>query len=138
MKKILIVEDDPFLIDIYTTKFKEAGFSVEVASNGEEGLRKLNEEKFDLLVLDIVLPQIDGWEILTKIKNRASAGVKVKKRTSSSSPFQKLKDLKIMVLSNLGQKGEVEKGLKLGATKYLIKTYYTPSEVVKEIKEIQT
>ncbi|GAI06521.1 unnamed protein product, partial [marine sediment metagenome] len=54
MKSILLVEDDPFLIDIYTTKFKEAGFSVEVASDGEEGLRKLaNEEKFDLLVLDI-------------------------------------------------------------------------------------
>ena len=116
MKTILLVEDDPFLIDIYTTKFKEAGFSVEVASDGEEGLRKLNEEKFDLLVLDIVLPQIDGWEILRKIKNK--------------------KDLKIIVLSNLGQKGEVEKGLKLGATKYLIKAHYTPSQVVDEIKEV--
>ena len=116
MKTILLVEDDPFLIDIYTTKFKEAGFSVEVSSDGEEGLRKLNEEKFDLLVLDIVLPQIDGWEILTKIKN--------------------LKDLKIVVLSNLGQKEEVEKGLKLGATKYLIKAHYTPSQVVDEIKEV--
>ncbi len=116
MRYILLVEDDPFLIDIYTTKFKEAGFSVEVASDGEEGLRKLNEEKFDLLVLDIVLPQIDGWEILRKIKN--------------------LKDLKIVVLSNLGQKGEVEKGLKLGATKYLIKAHYTPSQVVDEIKEV--
>ena len=116
MKTILLVEDDPFLIDIYTTKFKEAGFNVEVASDGEEGLRKLNGEKFDLLVLDIVLPQIDGWEILRKIKN--------------------LKDLKIVVLSNLGQKGEVEKGLKLGATKYLIKAHYTPSQVVDEIKEV--
>ena len=116
MKTILLVEDDPFLIDIYTTKFKEAGFNVEVASDGKEGLRKLNEEKFDLLVLDIVLPQIDGWEILRKIKN--------------------LKDLKIVVLSNLGQKGEVEKGLKLGATKYLIKAHYTPSQVVDEIKEV--
>jgi len=120
MKKILIVEDDPFLIDIYTTKFKEAGFSVEVASDGEEGLRKLlNEEKFDLLVLDIVLPQVDGWEILKKIKSN-----------------EKLKDLKVVVLSNLGQKGEVEKGLKLGATKYLIKAHYTPTEVVDEIKEV--
>ncbi len=71
MKSILLVEDDPFLIDIYTTKFKEEGFSVEVANDGEEGLRKLgegNEEKFDLLVLDIVLPHVDGWEILKEIK----------------------------------------------------------------------
>ena len=118
MKSILLVEDDPFLIDVYTTKFKEVGFRVEVASDGEDALRRLHEEKFDLLVLDIVLPQIDGWEILEKIKNK------------------NLKDLKIVVLSNLGQKGEVEKGLKLGATKYLIKAHYTPSEVIAEIKEI--
>jgi DNA-binding response OmpR family regulator len=123
MKSILLVEDDPFLIDIYTTKFKKAGFGVEVASNGEEGLRKLSEGKFDLLVLDIVLPQVDGWEVLRKIKNQKSSS-------------KNLKDLKVVVLSNLGQKGEVEKGLKLGATKYLIKAHYTPTEVVEEIKEV--
>jgi DNA-binding response OmpR family regulator len=123
MKSILLVEDDPFLIDIYTTKFKKAGFGVEMASNGEEGLRKLSEGKFDLLVLDIVLPQVDGWEVLRKIKNQKSSS-------------KNLKDLKVVVLSNLGQKGEVEKGLKLGATKYLIKAHYTPTEVVEEIKEV--
>jgi len=125
MKRILLVEDDPFLIDIYTTKLKDSGFSVEVAKEGEEALRKLNEEKFDLLILDIVLPQIDGWEVLEKIKNE-----KLKMKNES------LENLKIIVLSNLGQKEEVEKGLKLGATKYLIKAHYTPSEVVEEIKEI--
>ncbi|PIQ07144.1 MAG: response regulator [Candidatus Nealsonbacteria bacterium CG18_big_fil_WC_8_21_14_2_50_37_10] len=124
MKQILLVEDDPFLIDIYATKFKEEGFSVKVANDGEEGLRKLregegNEEKFDLLVLDIVLPHVDGWEILKEIK-----------------ASEKLKNLKIVILSNLGQKGEVEKGVKLGATKYLIKAHYTPSEVVAEIKQL--
>ena len=122
MKQILLVEDDPFLIDIYTTKFKEEGFSVEVANDGEEGLRKLgegDEEKFDLLILDIVLPHVDGWEILKEIKAN-----------------EKLKNLKIVILSNLGQKGEVEKGVKLGATKYLIKAHYTPSEVVAEIKQL--
>jgi len=123
MKSILLVEDDPFLIDMYTTKFKEAGFSVKVASNGKEGQRLLDEEKFDLLVLDIVLPKVDGWEILSKIKNQKSNN-------------KNLKDLKVVVLSNLGQKGEVEKGLKLGAIKYLIKAHYTPSEVVDEIKKV--
>ena len=123
MKKILLVEDDQFLIDIYTTKLKDSGFSVEVAKEGESALRKLNEEKFDLLLLDIVLPQIDGWEILEKIKNE-------KLKTKN------LENLKIVILSNLGQKEEVERGLKLGATKYLIKAHYTPSEVVEEIKEI--
>ncbi|PIV64923.1 MAG: response regulator, partial [Candidatus Nealsonbacteria bacterium CG01_land_8_20_14_3_00_12] len=105
MKKILIVEDDPFLIDIYTTKLKDSGFSVEVAKEGESALRKLTEEKFDLLLLDIVLPQIDGWEILEKVK-------------SQKSKVKSLENLKIVILSNLGQKEEVEKGLKLGATKY--------------------
>ena len=123
MKTILLVEDDPFLIDIYTTKLKEGGFSVEVAAGGEEGLRKLKEKSFDLLVLDIVLPRIDGWKVLEEIKNQ---GLKNKN----------LKDLKIIVLSNLGQKEEVEKGLKLGAIKYLIKAHYTPSEVVEEIRKI--
>jgi len=123
MKSILLVEDDQFLIDIYTTKLKDSGFSVEVAKEGESALRKLNEEKFDLLLLDIVLPQIDGWEILEKIKNE-------KPKTKN------LENLKIVILSNLGQKEEVERGLRLGATKYLIKAHYTPSEVVEEIKEI--
>ena len=118
-KSILLVEDDPFLIDIYTTKLKEAGFLVEVAENGEIVFKKIKEKVPDLVVLDIVLPQIDGWEILKIIKEDS-----------------KLKDLKIMILSNLGQKEEVEKGLSLGATKYLVKAHYTPSEIVEEIKKI--
>lgn len=119
MKNILLVEDDPFLIDIYSTKLKEGGFEVEVVSAGEKVLDKILEKQFDLLVLDIVLPQMDGWEILRKIKEKT-----------------KLKSLPIIILSNLGQKEEVEKGLRLGATKYLIKAHYTPSEVVSEIRKL--
>ena len=98
MKKILLVEDDPFLIDIYTTKLKESGFSVEVASEGDQALEKIKAANSDLLLLDIVLPQLDGWDILAKIKDDV-----------------KLKDMKIIILSNLGQKEEVEKGIKMGA-----------------------
>ena len=119
MKHILLVEDDPFLIDIYTTKMKESGFVVEVASDGESALQKIKEKTPCLVILDIVLPQLDGWEILRQIK---------------SDP--KLKKIKIIILSNLGQKEEVEKGVELGATKYLIKAHYTPSQVVEEIKQI--
>ena len=60
MKTILLVEDDPFVVDIYTTKLESAGFSVDVAEDGEEALRKLKEKKPDLMILDIVLPNIDG------------------------------------------------------------------------------
>ncbi len=117
MKSILLIEDDPFLIDIYTTKLKEAGFGVEVASDGESAVRKTKEKKPDLVILDIVLPNVDGWEVLKQIK-------------------AEFKNLKVIILSNLGQKEEVEKGMKLGATKYLIKAHYTPSQVVEEIKKV--
>lgn len=131
MKSILLVEDDPFLIDIYTQKLKKAGFKIEVAPDGEKALRTLQDynppttqkgKKHiwpDLLLLDIVLPRIEGWQILRKIKNNP-----------------KFTDLKIVILSNLGQKEEVERGLKLGARRYLIKAHYTPSEVVEEIKKM--
>jgi len=119
VKHILLVEDDRFLIDIYSTKLKQSGFSVEVVTTGEEVLKRIAEKKPDLLVLDIVLPQLNGWQLLKKIK---------------ANP--KLKDLKVIILSNLGQKEEVEKGMSLGASKYLIKAHYTPSEVVGEIKKL--
>lgn len=122
VKSILLVEDDPFLLDIYITKLKEVGFRVEVARDGEKALEKIKNERFDLLVLDIVLPQINGWEILRAIRYLAEKD-------------DKLKNLKIIILSNLGQKTEVEKGFKLGVVKYLIKANYTPSEVVDEIKK---
>ena len=118
MQYILLVEDDPFLIDIYSTKLEASGFKADVAKNGEEALAKLKEKKPDLVVLDIVLPQLDGWEVLARIKENPDH-----------------KDLKVVVLSNLGQKEEVEKGVKLGATKYLIKAHHTPTEVVEEIKK---
>lgn len=118
-KSILLVEDDPFLIEIYSKKLAEAGFFAEVVSNGEEVLAKVKEKKPELVILDIVLPQVDGWEILQQIKQDPE-----------------LKNTKIVILSNLGQKEEVEKGIESGAEKYLIKAHFTPSQVVEEIKKI--
>lgn len=118
-KQILLIEDDPFLIDIYTDKLKSEGFSVEVAVNGEEGLKKTKNKKYDLILLDIVLPHIDGWEFLREIRSD-----------------KKSKDSKVIILSNLSSKEEVNKGVDLGAVKYLIKANYSPSEVVEEIKKV--
>ena len=119
MKSILLVEDDPFLIDIYTTKLKESGFSVGIAEDGDDCLRKVKESPPDILLLDIVLPRVNGWEILRKIKQD-----------------EKLKQIEVIILSNLGEKDEVEKGMKMGAARYLVKAHYTPTEVIKEIKKI--
>ena len=118
-KTVLLAEDDPLLIDIYSTKLKNAGFKVEIAKDGNECLTKLREKKSDVLLLDIVLPQISGWEVLRQIKGDEG-----------------FKGLKIIILSNLGQKNEVKKGLELGAVRYLIKSHYTPSQVVEEIKKL--
>lgn len=119
MAKILLVEDDPFLIDIYTTKLKEAGFEVVVADDGKKAVAMAQKEKPDLIVLDIVLPHVDGWEVLRQIKADAQ-----------------LADTKVLILSNLGQKEEMGKGFRLGAAGYLIKAHYTPSQVADEIKKM--
>lgn len=119
MPKILLIEDDPFLVDVYSTKFQSFGFEVESATNGQEGLKKIAEKSPDVLVLDIVLPGANGWEILEEVKKEKI-----------------LKNFKIIILSNLAEKEEVEKGLSLGADKYLIKAHYTPSQVAEEIKKI--
>ena len=117
MQKILLVEDDPLLIDIYTTKLKEAGFEVSVATEWQMALELFEKDKPDFILLDIVLPNTNGWEVLKQIKE--NKGI-----------------TKVVILSNLGQKEEIEKGIKLGADKYLIKANYTPSEVVEEIKKL--
>lgn len=119
MKNILLVEDDPFISDIYKTKLEKAGLRVLLVTDGKSAIKKMKEEKPDLMLLDIVLPNADGWEILEKIKKDPE-----------------LKNCKIVIISNLGQKGEIEKGFLLGASKYLIKAHYTPSEIVREVQEI--
>jgi len=119
MKKILIVEDDQFLMDIYATKLREEGFAVEEATNGEMAFEKLRESQPDLILLDIILPMQEGFEILKEIKSD-----------------EKFKNLPIITISNLGQREDIKKGLSLGAVKYLVKADYTPSQIVKEIKKI--
>ena len=115
-KTILLVEDDPLLVDIYSTKLKQGGFEVRVVDQGEKAFAAVQEEKPALVLLDIVLPHMDGWDILRQIKES-----------------EELKNTKVVILSNLGQKEEIEKGLSLGADKYFIKAHYTPSEIIQEL-----
>ena len=119
MKKILIIEDDPFLSEMYVAKFSENDFQTEVAIDGEDGLAKVKEFIPDLILLDIVLPKMDGFEILKKIRSDS-----------------KLKNIPIILLTNLGQKNEIEKGMSLGANEYIIKAHFTPTAVVAKVKEI--
>ncbi|MBU1292393.1 response regulator [Patescibacteria group bacterium] len=119
MKKILIIEDDPFLSEMYSAKFVESGFETELAIDGKSGLAKIKSIRPDLILLDIVLPKMDGFEVLKKIKEDES-----------------IKEIPVVLLTNLGQKNEVEKGLSLGADEYIIKAHFTPTAVVTKVKEI--
>ncbi|PJE58024.1 MAG: response regulator [Candidatus Portnoybacteria bacterium CG10_big_fil_rev_8_21_14_0_10_36_7] len=119
MSTILIVEDDPFLSKMYVEKLEAAGFNIEAAMDGEQALNTLNDKSVDLVLLDIVLPKKDGFEILRDIK---------------ANP--KLNNAKVVMLSNLGQEEDIKKGADLGADGYLVKSHFTPSEVLAKIKTI--
>ena len=119
MSKILIIEDDPFLREMYVAKFTKSNFGVETAIDGKEGMQKTKDNKPDLILLDIVLPKMDGFEFLEKIKGDPQ-----------------LKKIPVILLTNLGQRNEVEKGLSLGADEYIIKAHFTPTAVVAKVKEV--
>lgn len=116
---ILIVEDDVFLADLYKTKFTMEGFKVSVAYDGEKGLEMALKNLPDIILLDLVLPKLSGFDILKEIKASSKA-----------------KNIPVILLTNLSQKSDVEKGLKLGADDYLIKAHFMPSEVVDKIKKL--
>jgi len=116
--KILVVEDETFLLDLYETKLEQSGYEVIKASNGEEGFSLAMLERPELILLDILMPKVDGYELLKKLKADS-----------------KTKDIPAIIFSNLSQKEEIEKGLKLGAKDYIIKTSVTPTELEAKVKE---
>ena len=116
-KKIFIVDDDKFLLDMYTFKFKEKGFDVIQAFGSVDALNKLKGGiSPDVILLDVVMPAMDGFELLSIIKKE-----------------NLVPNAKVIILSNLGQPTDVEKGRSLGAAGYVIKASATPSEVVEKV-----
>ena len=118
-KKIVWVEDDQFINDIITRKLSITKCAFFYSSEGEEALRIINKEMPDIVMLDIVLSGMDGFEILHRIKND-----------------QKTKHIPVILLSNLGQPSDIEKGKNLGAVRFLIKATVTPNEIIDQIKEV--
>ena len=117
MSKILLIEDDKFLRELIIQKLGREGYEVAEAPEGEAGLAKVKEEKPDLVLLDLILPGIDGFEVLSRMK---------KDPAFSSIP--------VIILSNLGQRDDVQKGIDLGAEDYLIKAHFTPGEIIEKVK----
>jgi len=118
-KTILIIEDDKFLRELIAQKLSKEDYEFSEAIDGEEGMSKVKEEKPDLILLDLILPGIDGFEVLSQIKKDPA-----------------LSPIPVIILSNLGQKEDVEKGTKLGAVDYLIKAHFTPGEIIEKIKNV--
>lgn len=119
MLKILLVEDDEMLHGMYTQKFKNQGYEVISAYNGVEGVELSEKEKPDLILLDVIMPKMDGFVALKKIrKNEVTAGIPV------------------ILLTNLGQEEDVKKGKELGANDYFIKANHTPQEVVDKVHSV--
>jgi DNA-binding response OmpR family regulator len=118
-KKILIIEDEQYLADMYKMKFEHEGYEVELAYDGERGIERARKSRPDLVLLDLVLPKIDGYAVLRALRAN-----------------KKTKNLKIYILSNLGQEEEIEEGFKNGANGYLIKANVTPAQLVKSVEKI--
>jgi len=116
-KKILIIEDDPFLREMLFKKLKSAGYEVDAAVDGEQGLKKT--EGKDLVILDIMMPGMDGYEYLSKIREK-----------------EETKLIPVIVLSNLGQKEEIEKAKELGAMDFLVKAQFTPDDIIEKVEKI--
>jgi DNA-binding response OmpR family regulator len=117
-KKVLIVEDDVFLSNIYNKKFSNEGFEVFTASDGKKAVIIIKQKKPDIILLDIMLPQMDGFEVLEEIKKDLE-----------------VKDIPVILLTNINEQDGIKKGYDLGAKDYIIKTFFTPAEVVDKVKK---
>lgn len=116
-KKVLIIEDDSSIIQMYSLKFQEAGYAVVQATTGVEGLEVAKKEKPDVILLDVIIPQYDGFVVTEKLQADPAT-----------------KNIPIILLTNLAQEGDKDRGIKLGAKDYLIKAEFTPTEVLAKVQ----
>lgn len=117
-KKILIIEDDQFIRELYERQLKLAGFEVQVTAFGKEGVELLNNNFYNLLMLDLNIPDFSGFQILEHLQKNPKP------------------DLSIMILSNVAQDEFINKGLEMGAQAFIVKSTYTPDKVVQEVKSL--
>lgn len=119
-KKLLLIEDEEIMIGLLQKKLSQEGYEVSVARDGEEGMKAMREIKPDLILLDIVMPKMGGFEVMEEMNKDPE-----------------LKKIPVIVISNSGQPVELDRAQKLGAKDWLIKTDFDPQEVIeKVIKQI--
>lgn len=115
--KILLIEDEEMLANMYEVKFKNEGFDLVKALDGAQGLEIAKTIKPDFILLDIIMPKVDGFSVLKSLKEEEST-----------------KDIPVMMLTNLGQDEDIERGKQMGSVGYLVKANITPAEVVESVK----
>lgn len=116
--RILIIEDDYFMRDLYARELAKAGYQVSTAADGAEGLVEASKLKPNLILLDIMLPKLNGLDLLRTLKSK-----------------EETRDIPVLLLTNLGQESVIKEGFQLGAEGYFIKTAYTPAQMIEEIKK---
>ncbi|MFC1727011.1 response regulator transcription factor [Patescibacteria group bacterium] len=116
--RVLMIEDDPPMVKMYSTKLEIEGFEVEVAYDGEEGLKKIEQWKPDLVVLDLMIPKVGGMDVLEKLRLVSAT-----------------KNVPVMILSNLSQEQDIQRAKELGVKEFLVKANYTPGQVVEKIRQ---
>lgn len=119
MAKVLIIEDDPLMIRMYKKIFSFDGYEVDTAGDGEEGFSKISSFKPTVILLDVMMPKLNGLEVLEKIKKDPD-----------------LKSIPVIMLTNLAGQQDIDKALELGAVKYIVKSEYDPKQVSDMVKEI--
>lgn len=119
MAKILLVDDDSALLTLYGTELKSKGHQVVTASDGDDGLSKAVKEKPNLILLDIMMPKMDGIALLTKLKEEKD-----------------LNSIPVVMLTNFGQENLIQQAFSLGATDYLLKYKVTPSEMAEKVGQV--
>lgn len=117
MAKILLIEDDSLIVKIYTTRLKADGYTIVSADNGEDGITKAEQEIPDLILLDVMMPKVDGFTVLQTLRQR-----------------EEFKSTPIIMYSNLGQEVEAKRAMELGATEFITKANISPTELVNKIK----
>lgn len=115
--KVLLIEDEDYIRDLFKRQLDLAGFQTDAMPNGKEGLNALAQNNYDLILLDIMLPDYNGLQILKEVKLS-----------------DKTKKIPVILLTNLGQDVVIKEGFQLGAEGYLIKSAYTPNQIVQEVK----
>jgi len=117
--KVLLVEDDPMIVEMYKMRLEAEGYEVLITDKGSEALEIAKKQQPAVILLDVILPEVDGFAVLENLKSETET-----------------KNIPVLMLTNLSQESDREKGLKIGASEYFVKAEHTPADIINAVKKI--